>query len=84
MCRCKARPLAWALSMSWACTSCRIWAMSTPRRFSSQLAGLDLGQVQHVVDDAQQVLAGPLDLLQVVALGVVDARCRERQVSQAQ
>ena len=49
--------------------------------FELQLAGLDLGEVQHVVDDAQQVLAGPLDLVQVVALGVV-VRDVERQVGE--
>ncbi len=37
-------------------------------RFERQLAGLDLGKVEDVVDDAQQVLAGALDLAQVVAL----------------
>ena len=29
------------------------------------LAGLDLGEVEDVVDDREQVLAGPVDLLQV-------------------
>ena len=33
-----------------------------------QLVGLDLGKVEDVVDDAKQGVAGPLDLLQVVAL----------------
>ena len=33
-----------------------------------QLAGLDLREVEDVVDDAEQVLAGALDLLDVVAL----------------
>ena len=36
--------------------------------FEVELAGLDLGVVQDVVDDAQQVLARRLDLLEVVAL----------------
>ena len=36
--------------------------------FDRQLAGLDLREVEDVVDDAEQVLAGALDLLHVVAL----------------
>ena len=46
-----------------------------------QFARLDLGQVQHVVDDAQQVLAGPLNLLQVTVLDVT-LRRGERQMGQ--
>ena len=37
-------------------------------RLDVELAGLDLGVVQDVVDDAQQVLAGRMGLLDIVAL----------------
>ena len=39
-------------------------------------AGLDLGQIENVVDQPEQVLAGALDLLQVG-----DAACRRRDRS---
>ena len=35
--------------------------------FQRQLARLDLGKVQDVVDDAQQILAGAVDLVEVIA-----------------
>ena len=41
-------------------------------RLDGQLAGLDLREVEDVVDDAEQVLAAPLDLLDVVALSRVE------------
>ena len=47
-----------------------------------QLAGLDLREVEDVVDDAEQVLAGALDLRDVVALLGVE-RGLERQVRHA-
>ena len=36
--------------------------------FDRQFAGLDLREIENVVDDAEQVLAGALDLLDVIAL----------------
>jgi hypothetical protein len=39
--------------------------------FELELAGLDLGQVQDVVDDLQQVVGGHVDALQAVALARV-------------
>ena len=47
-----------------------------------QLVGLDLGEVQDVVDDAQQVVRGLLDLLQVVRLALV-LRAAQGQVRHA-
>ncbi|WP_249931324.1 hypothetical protein [Ramlibacter sp. 2FC] len=42
-------------------------------RLYIELAGLDLGEVQHVVQDAQQVAAGAQHLVQVVALARVQS-----------
>ena len=44
------------------------------------LAAFDVGQIQHAVDKAQQILAGEVDLLQAVrhAGGVVDVFFRQR------
>jgi alpha-D-ribose 1-methylphosphonate 5-triphosphate synthase subunit PhnH len=47
---------------------------------SIELAGLDLGEVQDVVEDAQQVLARVLDLLHVVALPGLQLRL-QREVA---
>jgi hypothetical protein len=48
------------------------WSNTSSSRKSTclhrQLAGLDLGKVEDVVDDAEQVLGGAMDLLDVVAL----------------
>ena len=43
-----------------------------------QLAGLDLREIENVVDDAQQVLAGALDLPHVVALRGVEVGLQGR------
>ena len=50
------------------------------RRIHLQHTGLDFGKIQHVVDDAQKVLAGLLDLLQVVALQWLEV-CLEGQIA---
>jgi hypothetical protein len=45
--------------------------------FDSQLAGLDLGKVQHIVDDAEQALAGSLNLGEGIAcLGSASSQFR--------
>ena len=44
------------------------FSSSKSTRLDGQLAGLDLREVEDVVDDAEQVLAGALDLREVVAL----------------
>ncbi len=50
--------------------------------FEFQLAGLDLGEVEDVVDDAQQVVAGGLHVVEITALLGVQARLQQ-QVRQA-
>ncbi|MCY1349030.1 hypothetical protein D9M69_352000 [compost metagenome] len=40
--------------------------------FEAQLAGLDLGEVEDVVEQTEQVLAGQLDLVQVTALARIE------------
>ena len=47
-----------------------------------QLAGLDLGEIEDVVDDAEQVLAGALDLEHVIALARREVGL-EREMGQA-
>jgi hypothetical protein len=75
------RPVPWPkpLSPSWL-AMLRISASSVKvEHLQLHLAGLDLGEVEDVVDDAQQVLARVVDLLQVVALLGMGDRF-ERQV----
>ena len=50
--------------------------------FQDELSGLDLGEVENVVDQAQQVLAREMNLLEAVAL-VLRSTAVERQVGQA-
>ena len=44
---------------------------SNVSRYEVHPAGLDLGEIQDVVDQAEQMLAGPVDLLEIRQEGLV-------------
>ena len=47
-------------------------------RFQFEIAGFDLGKIEDVIDDAQQMLAGALDSFDKLALGRIEARTAEQ------
>ena len=69
------RPLPWARNGQRPHGVAQALAQVERRRVQLQLAGLDLGEVQDVVEQRQQRLARVLDHLQVLALGSVKVAC---------
>ena len=67
----RAMPFLLASVLTIACTFCSARATLNELRVSSSLAGLDLGEVEDVVDQLQQVAAAVEDVVGVLELPVV-------------